>query len=36
MNRIEEMIKEMCPEGVKWVKLGEVASVEKEKNKANL
>lgn len=24
MNKIEQMIKDLCPEGVKWVKLGEV------------
>ncbi len=29
MSRIEEMIKELCPEGVEWKELGEVAKIQR-------
>lgn len=35
MSRLEQMIKELCPEGVEYVKLGDIAKVEKEKNTKN-
>lgn len=36
MNRIQELIKELCPNGVEWKKLGEVASYSKTRISASL
>jgi len=36
MNKIEKLIKEFCPDGVEWKKLGEVCNISTGKLNANV